>query len=91
MANKERRPEHQRWEDMLKLQNNGFTDKAFLDANAIVGDALFMAWLNWDACRPDMKPTAADLVETAKMIIQHHQWLKDREARDLIGEALRDA
>lgn len=76
-----KQPNSQRWEDMLRLQT-GSADKKYLDANAIVGDSLFMAWLNWDACRPEMNATAADLIETAKMIIQHHQWLHRHDPPD---------
>jgi hypothetical protein len=69
-----------RWEEMLKLQNNGYTDKSFLDANAAVGDAVFMAWLYWDAKYPEIKVLPADLIEMARAIVEHQRWLADREA-----------
>ena len=81
MSNASRKPQNQRWEGMLQLQAGSCPDKALVDACAMVGDALFMAWLNWDACRPEANATAADLNETAKMIIQHFQWLHRHDAK----------
>jgi hypothetical protein len=68
-----------RWETMLQSWRD-HAAKPFLDANAAVGDAVFMAWLYWDAKHPDMKPTPADLLEMARMILEHERWLTEREA-----------
>lgn len=67
-----------RWESMLDAWR-GQAEKPFLDANAAVADAVFMAWLYWDAKHPEMKPKPADLVEMARLVLEHHRWLTERE------------
>ena len=69
-----------RFEDMLQSWKDR-APKPYLDAMAFVGDALFMAWLYWDAKHPDMRATPADLIAMTALIQDHHHWLVDREDR----------
>ena len=60
-----------RWETMLQSWQ-GQCDKHYLDAMSFVGDAVFMAWLWWDAKHPELQATPADLIAMAAQIQAHH-------------------
>lgn len=70
-----------RFENMLQAQARTPADQDLLGAIAFVGDALFMAWLYWDAKHPDMKPTPADLIATTRLFQERAHWVAERDER----------